>query len=184
MGKQQIIRQIGELYQQIRGANVAIYQLWKHNILFHWDWWISLALTVLPWLLWLKIRPIESTWRLLLVGFYVTLITCCLNFTGITLGWWYYTGNLIPTFPAYFPYDFSIFPVLIMLMLQYKPTFSPLIKAAVFSGFTSFLFEPLFTWAGYYIPTGWRHIYSFPIYLVIYLIAHWLSKRNGFKPLA
>jgi hypothetical protein len=49
----------------------------------------------------------------------------------------------------------------------------------VFPVFASFIAEPFFICIGLYQPLNWEHIYSFPIYIVIYLLANYISKREG-----
>ncbi|WP_425455967.1 hypothetical protein [Brevibacillus nitrificans] len=70
-----------------------------------------------------------------------------------------------------------------MFFLQIKPNFSPLIKAILFALISSFVAEPIIAWLDLYIPIKWEYIYSFPIQLVIYLLAHALSKHQAFAPL-
>jgi hypothetical protein len=70
-----------------------------------------------------------------------------------------------------------------MAFLQYKPHISPLLKAVVFSALTCFVAEPIFVWMGYYNPKHWEYYYSFPIYIVLYLIAYKFSTSTRFEKL-
>jgi xanthine/uracil permease len=106
-----------------------------------------------------------------------------MDFVGTMYGLWYYTGKPIPTMPAYLPWDFSLIPVMVMFFIQYKPTSSPFIKALIFATVSSFIAEPLFKWIGIYVITNWKILYSFPIYFLIYLIAHKVSRVNKFVEL-
>ncbi len=88
-----------------------------------------------------------------------------------------------PSFTRFIPWDFTLLPVITMAFLQYKPMINPLVKATVFSLIGSFGAQPLFVVLGYYSPKHWHHYYSFPIFIVIYLVAQFVVTRNNFKRL-
>jgi hypothetical protein len=170
-------------YNLISKSNIDMINIWLKHVLFSWRWWLGVALTFIPWILWIKFRKKESTSRLLFVGFFVILICSWLDLMGILFGLWSYYFNVVPFSPAFLPWDFTLLPVTIMFLLQIKPQISPIIKAIGFSIFSSFMAEPFFTWIETYNPKHWRYIYSFPIVIVIYLVSDWLSKRVNFEKL-
>lgn len=183
MKEEKYIEQIKNQYLNVDNANTELFHLWYENTFLRWEWWLGIALTFVPWLIWLKVRQKESTDRLLYVGFIVITISCWLDFFGVTLGLWFYVHKVIPTMPSFVPYDFSVLPVTVLLLLQYKPHISPYIKAALFAFGCSFVGEPFFKWIDFYKEIHWSSFYSFPIYFVLFLIANWISKRNKFAPL-
>jgi len=63
MEKEEKIKKAGELFQEIHQVEVDYYKLWRHETLFHWDWWVGLLLTILPWMVWIMFRKKESTDR-------------------------------------------------------------------------------------------------------------------------
>ncbi|WP_227939525.1 CBO0543 family protein [Alkalihalobacillus deserti] len=170
--------QTEKTYNLIVQANNQMLEIWKNDVLFTWQWWLGVGLTIIPWLLWIKYRKKDSTIRLLSAGFFVILISSWLDCLGVVLGLWYYVYEVFPFIPSYFPWDFSLLPVIIMVFIQIKPTTHPLIKGITFSGISSFLAEPFFIGIGLYRLLNWEHIYSFPIYIVIYLMADYISKRK------
>ncbi|WP_442852160.1 CBO0543 family protein [Bacillus sp. SG-1] len=85
--------------------------------------------------------------------------------------------EVIPTIPAYFLWDFSILPVIAMLLIQYKPQMSVYYKAAIYSLGSSFLGEPLFEAIGFYKKIHWEYYYSVPIQFIIFVIASILYSR-------
>lgn len=179
----QKLERIGEFYSKIKEAHMEYFNFWLHHTLFHWDFFLSFILSVVPWVLWIKYRKKESTHRLLFAGVVVSGISALLDFWGSMYGLWYYSGKMIPTMPSYLPWDFCIIPVIVMLLLQYKPKTSPMLKALIFAGISSFVGEPLFLWIGLYIMTKWSIFYSFPIYFFIYLAAHGVSRAYKFAEL-
>ncbi|MGE5370859.1 MAG: CBO0543 family protein [Solirubrobacterales bacterium] len=177
------IKAVGEFNAQVTEVHKAFFDYWMTNVLFHWDFWVNVALSILPWLIWMKYRKKASTNRLLFVGFFVIILTSWLDFFGTIYGLWYYTGKILPTIPTYIPWDFCIIPVFIMFLLQIKPEVSVWVKALIFAGVGAFIGEPVFMWLGFYVQKHWSVFYSFPIYYLIYLACHKLSRVKNFEPL-
>jgi hypothetical protein len=177
------LEKVGDLYQEIYHTNNDYFHLWKSETLFHWDFWVSLSFAIIPWLIWWRFHKKDSGARLLLVGFVIMVVTSWLDFIGVIYGLWYYTGKVFPSLPSYIPWDFCIFPVFIMLTLQYKPQVKPWKKALFFSSVSTFIGEPIFWWLGFYVLTKWNMLYSFPIYYLIYLLADKVSRSKNFNPL-
>ncbi|MBM7571195.1 CBO0543 family protein [Aquibacillus albus] len=155
--------------------------VWKEHVVFTGHWWIGVILTIVPWILWIFFRKKESTNRLLFVGFFVMILSIILDFLGTKLGLWYYYYDLIPFIPAFMPWDITLIPLSVMFLIEYRPQINPIIKAFIFSVVIAFVVEPLFVWISLYQPVTWRHYYSFPIFFLIYLISHFLSKQRNFK---
>lgn len=172
-----------QIISKIRELNSIQDPYWISYTLFSWQWWVGIFLTIAPWVLWIIVRKKDSTNRLLFVSLFVILFTSYLDFLGCEMTLWYYEYKALPTIPSYIPWDFSMFPVTIMLLLQYKPNYNPFIKGACFGVFAAFIFEPIFAMLHLYTPIKWKFIYSFPIYIMLYLISHFLSRRRNFGPL-
>ncbi|WP_160725613.1 CBO0543 family protein [Bacillus sp. USDA818B3_A] len=175
--KKEIVR---NFYKEVDDANDKYFHFWKEHTLFHWDWWLSFGLTIIPWIIWLQLRQKETTARYMFSAFFIIIITSWLDFIGVVLGLWYYPSKILPTIPSYIPWDFCMFPVSMTIFMQFKPQISPFKKAIVYSSLVSFVGEPLFQLIGFYTMVHWKYIYSFPIYLIIYLCADWISKRKTF----
>ena len=132
------------MYEQVNRANSDLYDIWKEQVLFTFEWWIVFALVVIPWTIWIILHKRQSRSRLLFAAFFVIIVACWLDFTGSANGLWYYPMEVIPTIPAYIMWDISLMPVVIMLLLQYTNKYNPLLIGALFSCIVSFLAEPLF----------------------------------------
>jgi hypothetical protein len=160
-----------------------VIDLWQHEVVLSWRWWIGVCITLLTWFFWIKYHKKESRYRLLLAGFFVTTVSISLDALGVQLGLWSYRYEVLPTIPAYLPYDIALLPVVIMSLIQFKPYYSPIKKAFIFGFLTAFIGEPLIVLIDIYKTENWRFFYSVPIYIIIYLIAHWLTSRKEFKEL-
>lgn len=175
------VNKTNNMYELINKAQKMKTEYWTEYVLFTPLWWLALVLTVLPWVIWLKFNKKESRCRLLFVGFGVIIISSFLDFLGIQLGLWRYYYELVPLIPAYVPWDWTLMPVTIMMLIEFKPHFSPIIKAIIFTLLTSFVGEPLFQLIGYYKSTEWNIFLSLPIYCLIFMVAFWLSRRVSFS---
>jgi hypothetical protein len=112
--------------------------------------------------------------------FYVMSIAVVLDILGDQLGVWHYRYHVIPVLPTYFPWDITLMPLAILVLLQIKPAINPWYKSIFFALLSSYGGEPFFDWLGVYVPTNWRYSYSVPIQIAIYMSAYYLSRRNNF----
>jgi len=175
------IKALEESDNLISKANVEMIDNWLKYTFLTWQWWLGLSLAIMPWVVWLIFRKKESTDRLLFAGLFVVIISSWFDIVGILFGLWSYHYNVLPFSPSFAPWDFTLLPVAIMFALQIKPKINPFIKGIVFAAFSSFVIEPFFVWIGLYNPKHWEHIYSFPVILIIFLLAHRISKRSKFE---
>lgn len=162
--KTQQKQNLEKLHDQFQHLHDEYTEIWFNHIFLHWDWWISLILSLGTWLFWIYYRKKDSTHRLLYAGFFAMLISIILCYIGVTLDLWYYTGKLTPSFPAWFPYNFCLLPVTIMFLIQTKPHIAPWKKGIFYGLLTAFVGEPIFVWSGYYVMTRWEYLYSVPIW--------------------
>ena len=171
-----------EYVHQVKTANMGYAHLWVTHVLGTWQWWIQLIMVILSVVFWIIVRKRTSTGRLLIAGLFALSTSMWLDFIGSSFELWYYPYKLIPSIPPVFPWE-SVIPIEILLLLQYRPSLSPWIKAMTIGAINSFIFEPLMEQMGVYVRVHWRHIYSFPIYIILYLIAHRLAQMKTFKRL-
>jgi hypothetical protein len=173
-----------QIHLNISKLNEDYIILWKEEMFLTWRWWVQVALLFVPWFVWYFIKKKESTNRLLLSGLFVYLMTSILDSIGVAFGLWHYLYTPLPYLHTFFlPWDFSAFPVMIMLLIQIKPNINPYIKALFFACISAFVFEPFFTWLKLYVPLNWEHYYGIPLHFIIYVIADRVSRRKHFKPI-
>jgi hypothetical protein len=177
------IKDTHKFYEKFHQIEMDYKDYWLEHTLWHWEFWLSISLTIVPWILWFIFRKRGSEARLLLAGLFVICIASFLDFIGVASGLWHYSGKALPLIPTYMPWDFSLLPVTMMLWIQAKRHWNPFIKGFIYACLAAFVGEPLFEWIGLYQPTHWRSFYSFPIYIVLYLISHRISNSKTFDPL-
>jgi hypothetical protein len=118
--------------------------IWSEHVVFSGLWWLGLILTILPWLIWLKYHKKDSRNRILFVGYFVAIISLCLDVIGDQIGLWHYRFVVIPFLPTYIPWDLTLMPLSVMFLIQIKPKINPLIKAIIFGLLSSYIAEPFF----------------------------------------
>ncbi|MGG4491175.1 CBO0543 family protein [Metabacillus idriensis] len=158
-------------------------ELWKAEVVFTWRWWFGVLLTVGTWIFWCFYHNKRSRYRLLASGFFVMTISIILDSMGVHLGLWSYRFEVVPSPIAYLPYDLALMPVVVMSLIQYKPTVSPAIKAIIFGFATAYIGEPLLWWMKIYHPLNWSFSYSIPIYIIIYLLSNSLFNQKYYYKL-
>ncbi|WP_079525194.1 CBO0543 family protein [Halobacillus hunanensis] len=155
------------------------FQIWMDHIVFTWRWWIGVIVIIICLGVWIWLRKKRCSDRLFYAGFFVAFTATFLDSFGEYFGIWTQQYEVFPAF-AYLPWDAFMLPTIIMLLLLFKPHIHPLLKALLLGAFTSFIGLPLMSWLDIYEPTHWKFIYSLPIQMVIYLLAHFFSRRKHF----
>jgi hypothetical protein len=155
-----------------------VWRIWMEHMVFTWHWWADLLMAVLPWVIWLIVRDKRDTHNLLYAGLFAMLVAVLLDTLGVSQDAWHYNTWLLPLLPEYLPWDLTMMPVITMLFYQFYPNVNPWIKSVVYGLIASFAVEPLFIAMSFYKQGTWEHYFSFPIYIVIYLIGYWLYTRK------
>jgi len=175
------VEEVEQLYNKTHEVNNELLTLWIDHVLFMWQWWIGVSLTIIPWMLWGLFRIRESTMRLLTSRFFIMFISAWLDSLGVQLGFWYYQYAVVPFIPSSIPWNTSLLPVFVMFLIQIKSESNPYIKALIFATISAFIGEPVAVWIILYDPVNWKYLYSFPIYIVLFLISHHIYYRKLFK---
>src|SRR4051812_47438726 len=103
--------------------------IWSDYVLFSGFWWLGVGLSVIPWIIWYVFRQKNSMDRILYAGFFVMIISLALDILGDQFSLWHYRYNVLPIVPTYFPWDITLMPVSVMILLQVKANGNPFIKA-------------------------------------------------------
>ncbi|WP_202081537.1 CBO0543 family protein [Caldalkalibacillus salinus] len=172
-----------EMHQEMVQHSREVYDFWVNNILWTWQWWVGVCLTVIPWVVWLLLRKKDSTHRVLFAVTVVAFIAVCIDVVAVSHGLWRYSYEVLPIIPAFLPWYVSLIPVFIAFLLQIRPEVNPVVKGIICGVGGSMIAEPLFEWLGFYQTVHWEHIYSFPLYFIAYVLAHFISRRQSFESL-
>ncbi len=151
---------------------------WYYDDLRKWTWWLNLALSIIPWIVWWKLVDRKRLLPILAVGLLASLAATMLDIIGSEAVLWGYPDRLLPNLPRLFPIDFTVIPVSFMLIYQYFISWKKYFLALVLMSFLfSFAAEPLMVYLGLYEMYLWEYIYSFPIYIAIGLAIRWLVDK-------
>ncbi len=174
------IEKIDKLSKEQHQLTDKVVDLWAGEVFLTWRWWFGVIVSILVWTFWIKFHKKNSTVRLLTAGFFVMFISVSLDSLGVQIGLWSYRYEVFPFIPAYLPWDLALMPVIIMSLIQLFPSLSINMKALLFGVVTSFVGEPLVVWIDIYKPIHWKNYYSFPIYILIYYIAHRITTLGNY----
>lgn len=161
-------------FEEVQEARESFLELWRlywlENALFTWQWWLLLVTVIITWATWWKFVDKKRIHLILNFGLLMGIISLILDMIGLNHGAWGYPIRLYWAFiPPLLPYDLTYLPVVFMLVYQRfgNTALQAFIAFTVTSAIISFVFEPFFEWIGVYKPYTWKHIYSFPIYIII-----------------
>lgn len=159
---------------------------WLHNNLFSWQWYVLLAMLVIPYIVWWLLVDKKRLLPIVTMGLMVTTTANWMDQVGSELGWWSYAYKTIPIFPQMIPVNYAMLPVGYMLLYQwFVPWRRYLIAATVMCAVMTWISEPVVVWMGIYQLNTWHYSFSFPIYMVIAYthkrIIDWLITKSGNK---
>lgn len=167
-------------YEQFTEISAAFADIVKNDFITTWQWWVGLALFIIPWLVWIKYRKKDSTGRLLLAGLLIIILSLTIDLAALSLGLWSYPLIIIPLAPFLFlPYHFSLAPVGIMFALQIKPQMNSLLKGILFSAISAFGGMNFFNAIDFYNPKSWSTLYDFVIFLTLYYAGYWITRMES-----
>jgi hypothetical protein len=164
-----------EIQQDIHELNEMIMDYWIKYFVFSPKWWLLLALTIVPWFLWWKIVDKSRITEILLYGFFILSISTLLDITGWNYSLWIYPDTLLAFCTPLMPIDFTLLPIIYMVIYQYFPnrkSFS--IVLLVVSFIFAFVWEPLAEMLDFYKPLKWNHIFSFLGFFLIGFFFRWV----------
>jgi len=148
----------------------------KHE-LFGWTWWITVAMFVVPLVVWWKTADKRRILELCVFGLLVNVAASFLDVFGTLYGLWEYPVHILPMNSLLFPVDYVIVPTVGMHLYQRFAKWKPfLLACTAASAVMSFACEPLAVWLGMYKLFQWKYVYSFPIYIALYAIARLITQ--------
>ncbi len=181
MTYQEGLNQVDKATQKMTEANQLTIESVMDAFLFTWQWWIALTMMIVPWIIWAIFRDRKNSALIFSAGLLIMVISEILDAFGVSYGKWAYPIKVIPLTTVSFSFRLSVLPVFAMLLLQFKPQFNPFIKAIIFGGFGAYAGLPLLGMMDLYKKIDWSLTNSFIILILMYLLAHWFSRRDSFE---
>lgn len=161
-------------------------QNWIHQDLFTFQWWLLLLVLIVPWFIWWKYVDKKRVFEIAFFGAIMLIISSFLDAVLTEIGLWCYEFYVIPVWPRLISADFTLIPITYMFIYQYIRDWKRFCLALVIvSTFFSFIGEPFLMWLNIYHLHGWKHIYSFPIYVAVGVLGKWLLQflnSNNINP--
>lgn len=162
-------------FEQVLDAQNKTIQLenlhWLKYELFTFQFWLLVAMLILPWFIWWKLVDKKRFLEITIYGLIVVTFATFLDEVGCQLNLWEYRYDLEPLFPRLIPMNFTMLPVGYMLIYQYFRKWKTFIAANIAAAaLFSFVGEPVFVLLDIYELLKWKHVFSFPIYIILAII--------------
>lgn len=113
--------------------------------------------------------------------FFSMVVSTYLDTIGMAMRLWGYPSKEVPLTPPYITWDLCAIPIMTMMFLHYKPKINPIIKSIVLGLFGSLILQPIAQLLGLYNPYHWKHWYSIPMAMMIYLGANYFYNEFNFR---
>ena len=150
---------------------------WMNEVVFAWQWWLLIAVLIIPWLIWWKYVDRTRLLEISIVGLVIAIFASYLDSVLTRLGLWYYNYTTVPFWACCIPADITVLPIVYMFVYQFfRSAKGFLIAMIILSGFLSFAGEHFLELVHIYKTYGWEHHYSFPIYIAIGFMARWVAR--------
>jgi hypothetical protein len=167
-----------EVAEMVRLLSKARMDNWNVEGFGTWRWWTLLILLIIPWFIWYKYADKKQLHEIALSGTIIAIITITLDELGFVLSLWNYPVDVIPLFPRLTSVDYTIVPVIHMMIYQHFTTWKSFFWALVaITTVYAFIAEPLLVQLGLYQLLKWKYWYSLPIYIFIGLFSRWIVKK-------
>jgi hypothetical protein len=154
---------------------------WMQDDVFTWKWWLLLASTFLPWILWVMFRDKNRTFEILCYGLIWAVLASALDVIGGDLILWGYPDKLLPMVPPLFPADITVIPVSFMFVYQYsKNLFTYMVLSVLCSALFAYVIETLFIKGEMFRLHNWTHTKSFFGFFILSQIVYFIIK--GISP--
>ncbi len=140
-------------------------EYWLSSNFFTLPWWIMIFFLTVPWLVWWKLLDKRRIKEVSLYGTFIIFLSALYDSIGSKFNLWVYPYILTPLSERFEPYDYSVLPILYMIIYQKCKTWKSFITVQfIASAILSFIIEPITIYFGIYIMLSWRYEYSFLIY--------------------
>lgn len=150
-------------------------QHWLQDTVFTWQWWLLVALLIVPWILWGCVVDKKRLTAIVLLGMFALATASWMDDLGTDMILWYYPYKLLPVYPQLVPINYAIIPVTYMLIYQYfRQWHSYVMALTIMAAVYSFVAEPALGYLGMYKMLAWKYYYSFPIYIIIGIAFRWI----------
>lgn len=176
MGKDNpLLEKIIELRIQLRDLYFEHHQ---QRELFTWVWWLSIALIIVPLVVWWKTVDKKRLLEICVFGLLVNICATFLDVVGTDYALWEYPVRPLPKLALLLPVDYVIVPVVGMAIYQRcAKWWKFLLACTIASAVMSFLCEPFAAYIDMYKLITWRYVYSFPIYIAIYVVIRLITEK-------
>jgi len=147
---------------------------WLDNNLFTPVWWLMLIIFIATWIIWWKFVDKTKLMEIVIYGLMVSFLATILDLIGTEFVLWGYPNMLLPLMPPLAIVDLGVLPVVFMLIYQFFAGWKSFFIAMIITSLAfSFIGEPIAVWFDMYQINNWRHLYSFPLYIILGLTVKW-----------
>lgn len=167
-----------QTYTLQSAADAAGRDFWFNSVVFTYQWWLLVAITIIPIMVWWKIVDRKRLFEITTYGLLIALLAGLLDAIGVETDAWEYKYDLVPLLDVFISYDVSVLPTCYMLIYQYCQSWQSFTIAHVVLSFAfAFVAEPFLVYLDIYQLIKWKHIYSVPGYFALAIFVRWVMGK-------
>lgn len=145
-----------------------LYKNWVAKEFLTFPWFFIVAVLIILYIVWIKLVNRQRIREILLFGSFIAVAAAFIDLIGTTTGLWEYKIRLIPFSPAVFPFDYTLIPILYMLVLQYTSSWGGyLIGSLLVDALNSFVINPVYVMLGILQFHKFNYFYLFLLIFVV-----------------
>ncbi len=163
------------------------YNNWKTEELFSVQWWSLVIMITISYIVWWKLVDKQRIIQIILFGSLVAVGRIVMDIIGNNIVLWSYDIRILPMIPVPFIHDFTISPLIYMLVYQYSTSWkSFFISNIVATGSLSFILLPLMSATGILNLYNWNYFYTFILVILLTTLSRavmlWLLRLEQTVP--
>lgn len=144
------------------------YTYWLDQNLFSFGWWFIVVGIVISAIIWWKFVDKKRIFEVLTFYLLINAIASMVDILGTQFMLWGYPNMILPLVPPLMFVNYVTLPFIYSLIYQYCPKWKTFLWGMVIMAVVlSFIGEPLLVWLKIYDMHNWKHVYSFPIYILL-----------------
>ncbi|UJF32345.1 hypothetical protein [Paenibacillus hexagrammi] len=168
---------MNELNELQTALSDARWVYWYQHVFLSWQWLLLLLFTAVLTLVWVMAVDRIRLLAIVFFGSCIFIASLIADSLGGELQLWDYPSMLLPWGPRIICIDWSI-AIFSMMIYQLFTNWLLFLGAAIcLSAFFSFILEPLASVWDIYQLYAWEYLYSFPIYILLFLLVKAITDK-------
>ncbi len=165
-----------------------MYRRWVSEEFASFPWFFNIAFLIASYIVWIKLVDKRRLKDILLFGSFIAVAAGYIDLVGVTTGLWEYDVHLLPFSPSLFPFDYTVVPIVYMLLFQYTSSWRNYLIGSVLASFIiAFVINPVYVYLRILRYHRFNYFLMFALIFIVTTIIksiyNWIASIDAKKPL-